>query len=78
MNNPFFSVIVPEHNSTEFMRKGLDSIKMQSFTDYELIVVCDSVKEANIALEYTEKAYLIQDKNCGPKRNMGLDEAMGK
>ena len=26
---PFFSVIVPEHNSEKFMRKGLDSIKEQ-------------------------------------------------
>ena len=39
---PFFSVIVPAYNSAEYIRKGLDSIKEQAFTDYELIIVCDS------------------------------------
>ena len=57
MGAPFFSVIVPEHNSAEFMRKGLDSIRDQSFTDYELIVVCDACSDntAEIAREYTDR-----------------------
>ena len=42
MSNPFFSVIVPAHNSAEFIRKGLESIKNQEFDDYELTVVCDA------------------------------------
>ena len=77
---PFFSVIVPEHNSAEFMRRGLDSIRMQTFKDYELIVVCDSCEDrtAEIAREYTDKVFEIQAKRCGFARNKGLDEATGE
>ena len=80
MNNPFFSIIVPEHNSAEFMRKGLDSIRSQMFTDYELIIVCDSCTDntAEIAMEYTDKVYEIDAKRCGFARNKGLDEAKGE
>jgi glycosyltransferase involved in cell wall biosynthesis len=42
MSKPFFSVIVPAHNSAEYIQRGLQSIVSQSFTDYELIVVCDA------------------------------------
>ena len=79
MSEPFFSVIVPMHNSAEFMRKGLDSIKNQIFTDYELIVICDCEEDARIAKEYTEDVYMDVDRPlCGQKRNFGLDLAKGK
>lgn len=74
---PFFSVIVPQHNSAEFMRKGLDSIRGQTFKDYELIVVCDGKPEAEIAREYTEDVYLISGRLCSQKRNKGMEVAKG-
>ena len=79
-DRPFFSVIVPEHNSAEFMRKGLDSIKAQTFQDYELIIVCDACEDntAEIAKEYTDKVYEIDAKRCGLARNKGLDVAGGE
>ena len=36
-----FSLILPAYNAADRIRKALDSVKAQSFTDYELIVVCD-------------------------------------
>ena len=80
MDKPFFSVIVPEHNSAEFMRKGLDSIKAQTFTDYELIIVCDACTDntAEIAREYTDKVFEINAGRCGMARNKGMDEAEGE
>ena len=80
MGNPFFSVIVPEHNSAEFMRTGLDSIRIQTFKDYELIIVCDSCTDntAEIAREYTDKVFEIEAKRCGFARNKGLEEAKGE
>ena len=80
MKKPFFSVIVPEHNSAEFMRKGLESIIGQTFTDFELIVVCDACEDntAEIAREYTDKVFEINMKRCGHARNKGLDEAQGE
>ncbi len=80
MGRPFFSVIVPEHNSAEFMRKGLDSIKRQTFTDYELIIVCDACTDstADIAREYGDKVFEIDAGRCGIARNTGLDAAQGE
>ena len=79
MGEPFFSVIVTEHNSAAFMRKGLDSIREQSFTDYELIIVCDACedKTAEIAREYTDKVIEVDFRRAGLARNRGMDEARG-
>ena len=79
MNEPFFSVIVPAHNAACRIRKGLCSIKRQTFTNYELIVVCDDCQDdtAIIAREYTNKVFEVSWHNCGKTRNKGLDEATG-
>ena len=81
---PFFSVIVPEHNSAEWMRKGLDSIRAQTFTDYQLIIVCDKCSDntAQIAEEYLRPGagdVLVEIDNgyCAAARNAGLAEAQG-
>ena len=79
MSEPFFSVIVPAHNAETRIRRGLDSIRRQTFTDYELIVVCDDCgdKTVDIAMEYTDKVFEVDWHNCGKTRNKGLDEATG-
>jgi glycosyltransferase involved in cell wall biosynthesis len=77
---PFFSVIVPAHNAEDFIEKGLHSIKMQTFTDYELIVVCDNCTDrtAEIALNYADKT-LIRDYGLdGLARNAGIEAAEGE
>jgi glycosyltransferase involved in cell wall biosynthesis len=61
MSKPFFSVIISAFNSAGFIRKGLDSIRDQSFTDYELIIACDKCHDntAEVAREYTDKVIEI-------------------
>ena len=85
MSNPFFSVIVTEHNSAAFMEKGLDSIADQSFRDYELIVICDNCEDntAEIAKEYDKRVPEItvvetDFGRAGLARNKGLDIAHGE
>ena len=80
MKEPFFSVIVPEHNSAAFMRKGLDSIKAQTFTDYELLIICDACEDntVEVAFEYSDKVFITNGKRCCFARNKGLDEARGR
>ena len=77
---PFFSVIVPEHNSAEFMRKGLESIRSQTFTDYELIVICDRCgdRTEEIAAEYADTVIRIDAGCCAAARNAGLEKARGE
>ena len=81
MNNPFFSVIVPLHNCEDFMQKGLDSIRNQSFKDYELILICDSCTDRTVsyACEYYEaKIKEVHFGRAGMSRNAGLDIARGE
>lgn len=80
MSKPFFSVIVPVHNAEDRMRRCLDSIKMQTFTDYELIIVCDDCGDnsAEIAREYTGIVLEVDFGKAGLARNAGLDIANGE
>ena len=74
-----FSVIIPAHNSAKYVARALTSIRQQTFTDYELIVVCDSCTDdtAEIAMSYNANL-IITDFHCdGPARSAGLDAAKG-
>lgn len=80
MSKPFFSVIVPAYNSAGWIRNGLDSIREQSFKDYELIVVCDSCRDntAEIVREYTDKVIEVEYHLDGLARNAGIEAATGE
>ena len=71
---------MPAHNAADRIRKGLESVKMQTFTDYELIVVCDACEDntAEIAKEYTNKVLEVNYHRDGLTRNAGLDIANGE
>ena len=74
-----FSIIIPAHNSAGYIRKALDSIKAQTFTDYELIVVCDSCTDntEEIAKEYGALTAAVEYHADGLTRNHGIEMARG-
>ena len=74
-----FSVIIPAYNAEGHIRKCLESVRSQTYTDYELIVVCDSCTDntAEIAAEYDAIILHCKDRNDGRARNHGLDIAKG-
>lgn len=80
MSNPFFSVIVPAHNSERFIMNCLRSISVQTFKDYELIIVCDSCTDNTEALAriMTDKVIVTDFGTDGLARNAGLDAATGE
>jgi len=80
MSEPFFSVIVPAHNSAEYIGKCLRSVKKQTFKDYELIVICDACKDdtEQMARVYTDKVIITNHGMDGLARNAGIDAARGK
>ena len=80
MKEPWFSVIVPAHNSSEYIRKCLKSVKSQVFTSYELIVVCDACTDNtyDIAQAYADKTIRTEYGMDGMARNAGIDAAEGK
>lgn len=81
----FISVVIPAFNVENQLRKCLDSVLNQSFTDWELILVDDGSTDgtSKIADEYACKDVrisVIHKKNGGVSsaRNLGLEMVKGK
>ena len=75
-----FSVIIPAYNAEDRIRKVLESIKIQEFTDYELIVVCDSCTDNTEKIAREEYGAITSEEtfhNDGLSRSTGLDMASG-
>lgn len=80
-----FSIIIPVYNSEAFLHKCIDSIVLQPFTDYELILVDDGSTDESLSIcrnyehDYPQVRVIAQQ-NGGPSaaRNAGLQEAQGE
>ena len=74
-----YSIIVPAHNSAGFITKCLESIRMQTVTDYELILVCDRCEDntAEVVKPYADTILFTDFGNDGPPRQAGVDVAQG-
>lgn len=77
--SPFFTIIIPAYNSESYIRKGLDSIRSQSFRDYELLVICDRCTDntEQIAKEYGAITECVNFGRDGLTRDKGLEMAQG-
>lgn len=85
MNNPKISVIVPVYNVEKYLRRCIDSILAQTFTDFELLLIDDGSKDnsGDICDGYAmkdERVRVFHKKNGGVSsaRNLGLDNAKGE
>jgi glycosyltransferase involved in cell wall biosynthesis len=85
MIKPTVSVIVPVRNTKKHIRKCLDSLKFQTLSDVEVIIIDDCSTEDIIGeiSEYLDDKHFIykrlpQSLGPGGARNAGLDMATGK
>ena len=85
MPMPQISVIVPVYNVEPYLRKCIDSILNQSFTDFELILVDDGSTDCSgvICDEYVQKDARIRvfhtpNQGVSAARNWGLSQALGE
>lgn len=85
MTAPILSVIVPVYNVEEFLGECVDSILVQTFEDYELILVDDGSTDSSgqICDRYAsldQRVFVIHKENGGlsSARNAGLDVAKGE
>ncbi|MBL0055034.1 MAG: glycosyltransferase [Chitinophagaceae bacterium] len=46
MKGPFISICIPAYQKTDYLRRLLDSIAVQTFTDHEIIISDDSADES--------------------------------
>ena len=81
------SIIVPVYNAEKYIRETIESVKAQTFTDWELILVDDQSKDGSVRIiEEEEKALpdkirlIRQPENGGAakSRNAGIRAANGR
>lgn len=81
---PFFSVVIATHDRQVLVKRAIDSILQQRFTDLELIVVddCSTDDTLQALKQYNDprlRVYQTAQNSGGPAlpRNIGLDKANG-
>lgn len=78
-----FSVIIPLYNKQESIRKTVESILAQTFTDFELVIVNDGSKDKSLEIvnSIEDSRIVIVDKPNGgvsSARNAGIEKAMSE
>lgn len=78
------SIIVPVYKAEPYIRKCIDSILSQTFTNFELLLIDDGSPDncGKICDEYAEldtRVHVFHKENGGVSaaRNLGLDHAKG-
>lgn len=79
---PKVSVIINCHNGEEYLEECLNSIKKQTFQDYEIVFWdnCSTDRSAQIAKSFEKVIYFRGEKliPLGAARNKALEKAKGK
>jgi glycosyltransferase involved in cell wall biosynthesis len=85
VKNCKISVIIPVFNTEKYLRRCVDSVLAQTFSDFKLILVddCSTDSSPTICEEYAKKdrrkkvIHNAQNKGCPQARKVGLDAASG-
>ena len=78
------SVVIPAYESAGYIRRALDSVFAQTFSDFEVILVNDGSPDTDLLeqnlLPYGDRVHYIRQNNLGPSgaRNAGILHAGGK
>lgn len=81
-NFPLISIIIPTFNRADWIEAAIESILMQTFQNFELLVIDDGSTDntQKIVSRCDEKIKYYFQKNKGPSaaRNYGIKKAKGK
>jgi glycosyltransferase involved in cell wall biosynthesis len=77
------SVIIPAYNAQKFIKETIESVKKQTYSDWELIVVNDGSTDDTVTVlenEGDQRIRLVHQANKGVSsaRNNGLQQATGE
>ena len=78
-----YSIVIPVYNTEKYIRKCLDSIKNQTYTNYEVIIINDGSTDNSLEIinEYTKdkkyKVYTTKNKGLSEARNNGVKHCTG-
>ena len=79
---PRVSVIIPTYNCDRFLPEAIDSVLMQTYQDYEIIVIDDGSTDqtCQVLESYQNKIRYFYQENQGSAvaRNLGIKQAQGE
>ena len=83
---PYFSIVMPVYNGEKYVGRMIDSIRKQSYMDWELIAIDDCSTDGSVELieemaaEDGRIRLLSMERNDGvsASRNRGIEEADGR
>lgn len=84
MNKPRVSVVMPAHNREKYISSSIDSILMQTYKDFELIIVDDGSTDntVNIIKSYDDPRIKLilhkENKGVALARNTGYSNSLGE
>jgi glycosyltransferase involved in cell wall biosynthesis len=82
-NKPYFSVVMPLYNKQSHVKEAIETVLIQTFQDFEIIVVNDGSKDDGVKIiedMQDSRIRIIHQKNQGVSaaRNNGIKEAEAK
>lgn len=84
-SQPLFTVVIPMYNASKFIRKPIEQLIHQTFSDIEILIVDDGSTDdcADIIKQYAKhdkRIKLISQQNAGVSAasNTGIENASGK
>jgi glycosyltransferase involved in cell wall biosynthesis len=81
VNTPRVSVVIPTYNRANYVKKAVESVLAQDYTDREIIVVDDGSTDDTMGVlkAYAGRIRVIRQDNAGPSaaRNTGIEAAYG-
>lgn len=84
MTHPTFSIIVPVYNAEKYLKDCLDSIKNQTYENFEVLLIDDGAGDSSgdICDSYSAsdsrfKTFHLQNGGVSKARNHGLNQACG-
>ena len=80
---PYLSVVIPLFNKEKQIKRTIDSILNQAFSDFELIIINDGSTDASLKIVSgikDERIRIINQSNSGVSvaRNRGISESQGE
>lgn len=83
--SPKISIIVPVYNAEKYLRRCLNSILTQTYTNFEVILVDDGSLDSSgeicdqyVGMDERVKAFHKKNEGVSIARNYGLDQAQGE
>lgn len=86
MESALVSIIIPTFNSSQFITAAIQSVQVQSFTNWEIMLVDDCSTDDTVAIvaqfvaadKRIQLIQLVENSGTGIARNVGVERAKGR